>query len=92
MIDARPPFQNIALLDTGPITNHVNVARTAQGQFAYVTAGGLNFMTNSAGAAIVDAIGPLRRSVQGVAGTPRRYLVIAPSGEDKPGAPVQVQR
>lgn len=50
------------------------------------------FMTNPAGAAIVNAIGPLRRSVQGVAGTPRRYLVIAPSGEDKPRAPVQVQR
>ncbi len=42
MINARPPFQNIALLDTGPITNHVNFARTAQGQFAYVTVGGLN--------------------------------------------------
>lgn len=50
------------------------------------------FMTNPAGAAIVNAIGPLRRSVQGVAGTPRRYLVIAASGEDKPDAPVQVQR
>ena len=245
VIDARPPFQNIALLDTGPITNHVNFARTAQGQFAYVTVGGLNavkvyttserpelvatiptgelphglwpsgdgtrvyvglenangvaaidtasnkvvatiatgqspqgmvyipnavpsgpgtdnlsalgaagdavhltmgaagvaepattvvvnnqglvdllqaavtglepkkpyvlalssnadgsgvldlvakFMTNPAGAAIVNAIGPLRKSVQGNAGTPRRYLVIAPNGDDKPGVPVQVQR
>ena len=245
VINARPPFQNIALLDTGPITNHVNFARNAQGQFAYVTVGGLNavkvfttsdspelvatiptgelphglwpsgdgariyvglenangvaaidtasnkvvatvatgqspqgmvyipnavpsgpgtdklsalgaagdavhltmgvagaaqavttvvvnnqglvdllqaaatglepkkayvlalssnadgsgaldpvakFMTNPAGAAIVNAIGPLRKSVQGNAGTPRRYLVIAPNVDDKPGAPVQVQR
>ena len=42
VIDARPPFQDIALLDTGSITNHVNFARTAQGQFAYVTVGGFN--------------------------------------------------
>ena len=42
VIDARPPFATIALLDTGAITNHVNFARNAQGQFAYVTVGGLN--------------------------------------------------
>ena len=29
-------------LDTGPITNHVNIARNANGMFAYVTIGGLN--------------------------------------------------
>src|SRR5262249_42304258 len=29
-------------LDTGPLTNHVNFARTAEGTFAYVTVGGLN--------------------------------------------------
>ena len=248
VINARPPFQDIALLDTGPITNHVNFARNAQGQFAYVTVGGLNavkvfttgdqpelvatiptgelphglwpsgdgtriyvglengngvaaidtasnkvvstiatgqspqgmvyipnavpdkanatgtdnlsplgasgdavhltmgvpgtaeaatsvvvnnqglvdllqaaatglepkkpyvlalsmnadgsgpldpvakFMTNPAGAAVVNAIGPLRKSVQGNAGTPRRYLVIATFVDDKAGAPVQVQR
>jgi len=42
VINARPPFNTIAMLDTGPITNHVNFARNAQGQFAYVTIGGLN--------------------------------------------------
>jgi YVTN family beta-propeller protein len=42
IINARPPFDTIALLDTGAITNHVNFARNAQGQFAYVTVGGLN--------------------------------------------------
>jgi YVTN family beta-propeller protein len=50
------------------------------------------FMTNPAGAAIVVTVGPLRKAVQGNEGNPRRYLVIAPVIEDKPGAPVQVQR
>lgn len=40
--DARPPFAVLKVIDTGPITNHVNFARTAKGQFAYVTVGGLN--------------------------------------------------
>ena len=42
VINARPPFDTIATLDTGPITNHVNIAHTTKGQFAYVTVGGLN--------------------------------------------------
>lgn len=42
VISARPPFETIALLDTGPITNHVNIVGNARGQFAYVTVGGLN--------------------------------------------------
>ena len=42
VFDARPPFDLIKTLDTGPITNHVNFARTAKGAFAYVTIGGLN--------------------------------------------------
>ena len=42
VINAKPPFDTIALLDTGPITNHVNIVRNAHGQFAYVTIGGLN--------------------------------------------------
>ena len=42
VFDARPPFALIRTLDTGPITNHVNFARTAKGQFAYVTVGGLD--------------------------------------------------
>ena len=36
-----------------------------------------DFMTNPAGAAIVNAVGPIRQIVQGEAKTPRRYLVIA---------------
>ncbi len=50
------------------------------------------FMTNPAGAQIVVAVGPLRRAVQGNEGSPRRYLVVVPLNEDRPGAPVQVQR
>src|SRR3984885_14727220 len=42
VFDARPPFTLRKTLDTGPITNHVNFARTAKGIFAYVTIGGLN--------------------------------------------------
>jgi YVTN family beta-propeller protein len=40
--DAKPPFEVLRVIDTGPITNHVNFARTARGQFAYVTVGGKN--------------------------------------------------
>ena len=39
---AKPPFQVVRVIDTGPITNHVNLVRTPRGQFAYVTIGGLN--------------------------------------------------
>jgi len=42
VFDARPPFNLIKTIDTGPITNHVNFAQTAKGSFAYVTIGGLN--------------------------------------------------
>jgi YVTN family beta-propeller protein len=42
VFDAKPPFSLLKTLDTGPITNHVNIARNAHGQFAYVTVGGLN--------------------------------------------------
>jgi YVTN family beta-propeller protein len=42
VFNARPPFNVIAVLETGPLTNHVNIARNPSGQFAYVTIGGLN--------------------------------------------------
>ena len=42
VINAQPPFNTLAVLDTGPITNHVNIVRNSHGQFAYVTVGGLN--------------------------------------------------
>jgi YVTN family beta-propeller protein len=42
VFSARPPFQVLRVIDTGPITNHVNLVSTPRGQFAYVTIGGLN--------------------------------------------------
>jgi YVTN family beta-propeller protein len=42
VFDARPPFALIRTLDTGPITNHVNIVHNDKGTFAYVTVGGLN--------------------------------------------------
>jgi YVTN family beta-propeller protein len=50
-----------------------------------------NFMSNPAGSAIVNAIGPIRQVVQPDADASRRYLVIAPVIDGKPGRPVQVQ-
>lgn len=42
VFNAQAPFNVLKVLDTGPITNHVNIARNTHGQFAYVTIGGLN--------------------------------------------------
>jgi DNA-binding beta-propeller fold protein YncE len=42
VFDAQPPFALLKTLDTGPITNHVNIVRNANGMFAYVTIGGIN--------------------------------------------------
>src|ERR1700682_3134754 len=42
VFDGQPPFALLKTLDTGPITNHVNIARNANGMFAYVTIGGTN--------------------------------------------------
>ena len=39
---AEPPFDLVKTLDTGPITNHVNLVVNKKGSFAYVTVGGLN--------------------------------------------------
>src|SRR4029079_1706119 len=37
---AKPPFEQKAVLQTGPITNHLNFANNRNGKFAYVTIGG----------------------------------------------------
>jgi len=39
---AKPPFVQKAVIDTGPITNHVNFVNNRNGKFAYVTIGGAN--------------------------------------------------
>ena len=42
VFNAKPPFEQQALLDTGPITNHVNFVNNRNGKFAYITVGGAN--------------------------------------------------
>ena len=42
VFNAQPPFNVLKTLDTGPITNHVNLVHNAHGDFAYITVGGLN--------------------------------------------------
>jgi YVTN family beta-propeller protein len=42
VFNARPPFNILKSMQTGPITNHVNIIHNANGTFAYVTIGGLN--------------------------------------------------
>ena len=48
-------------------------------------------MTNPAGSAIVNAIGPIRQVVRGEDKMRRRYLVIAPGTADQHGAVVQAE-
>src|SRR5204862_5529764 len=40
--NAKSPFEQKAVLDTGPITNHVNFVNNRNGKFEYVTVGGAN--------------------------------------------------
>src|ERR1700726_4082326 len=42
VFNAKPPFNTLKILDTDPISNHVNIIHNADGTFAYVTIGGLN--------------------------------------------------
>jgi hypothetical protein len=49
------------------------------------------FMTNPAGSAIVNAVGPIRQIVKAEDNVTRRYLVIVSGTPDKPGAVVQAQ-
>jgi len=42
VFNAKPPFEQKALFETGPITNHVNFANNRNGKFAYITVGGTN--------------------------------------------------
>jgi YVTN family beta-propeller protein len=42
VFSAQPPFEQKAVLETGPITNHVNFVNNHNGKFAYITIGGAN--------------------------------------------------
>ena len=50
-----------------------------------------SFMTNAAGAQVVQAVGPIRQIVDAKHSAAKRYLVIATSIDGKPGEVLQVQ-
>jgi YVTN family beta-propeller protein len=67
VFQARPPFRVLTSIDTGPLTNHVNIVRSAGDQLAYVTIGGLNlvrvFRTRDFQPVAEIAAGPLPHGV-----------------------------
>jgi len=67
VFDARPPFSVLKTIDTGPLTNHVNIVRNARGMFAYVTVGGLNevqvFRTDDFSKVATIAVGKLPHGI-----------------------------
>jgi YVTN family beta-propeller protein len=67
VFDAHPPFALLKTIDTGPISNHVNFARTPKGTFAYVTIGGLNqvkvFRTDDFSQTATIAVGNLPHGI-----------------------------
>ena len=75
-LEAKQPYVMALALDPG-----------GQGALEPLTA----FMTNPAGSAIVNAVGPIRQIVQDQTKPARRYLVIVPGTPDRHGAPVQLQ-
>jgi hypothetical protein len=48
-------------------------------------------MSNPAGAAIVNTVGPIRQVIQGGGNEPQRFLVIVSGTPAQLGQPVQVQ-
>jgi YVTN family beta-propeller protein len=67
VFEAQPPFAVLKSIDTGPITNHVNIVHNANGTFAYVTVGGLNevkvFRTDDFSQVATIAVGKLPHGV-----------------------------
>jgi YVTN family beta-propeller protein len=67
VFDAHPPFSVVKTLDTGPITNHVNIVHNAHGTFAYITVGGLNevkvFRTDTFAQVATIPVGPLPHGI-----------------------------
>src|SRR5258708_9267619 len=78
VFDAKPPFNLLKSMDTGPITNHVNFATTAKRTFAYVTIGGTNevkvFRTDDFSQATTIPVGNLPHGVWPPGDAPRRYV------------------
>jgi hypothetical protein len=102
--DARRPLTTVALFDQGLLQVLEAAVTGLQPGQPYVLAlaeredgGGpleplSGFMANSAGAAIVNAVGPIRQIVADAAPAQRRYLVIAPGIPGVIGAAVQVMQ
>lgn len=65
IVSANPPFHTIAVLDTGPITNHVTFVSNRMGRFAYVTVGGRNQV-------LIYRRGP---------GSPPKRVAVIPTGD-----------
>jgi YVTN family beta-propeller protein len=67
VFDGKSPFTVLKVLDTGPITNHVNIVHNANGTFAYVTIGGLNevkvFRTNDFSQVATIPVGALPHGI-----------------------------
>jgi len=67
VFNAEPPFNVLRVIDTGPITNHVNIVHNANGTFAYVTVGGLNevkvFRTSDFSAVATIPVGRLPHGI-----------------------------
>ncbi len=67
VFNAQPPFDVLKSIDTGPITNHVNIVHNAKGTFAYVTVGGLNevkvFRTDDFSQVATIAVGKLPHGI-----------------------------
>jgi YVTN family beta-propeller protein len=67
VFDAHPPFPVLKTIDTGPITNHVNIVHNVKGTFAYVTVGGLNqvqvFRTDNFSKVAIISVGKLPHGI-----------------------------
>src|SRR5690348_5960579 len=88
VFDGQPPFSLLKTLDTGPITNHVNIVRNANGMFAYVTIGGLNqikvFRTDNFEQAATIPVGKLPHGIWPSGDGTRVYVGL--ENEDKVAA------
>ena len=81
VFSARPPFDQRALLETGPITNHVSFANNSNGKFAYVTIGGadaVKVFRRGASPTLVTTVpvGPLPHGVWPAGDGSRVYIAL----------------
>ena len=86
LYNAKPPFQTLATLNTGPISNHVTFVTNSAGRFAYVSVGGtdqvLVYRRNGANPKLIATIktGDLPHGIWG-SGDGRRVYVGLENGD-----------